>query len=88
MFLFLLYGNVNQLYVCTRLLPPSLTPSLQVITEHRAEPPVLRSSFPLAMHFTHGRAFTLAWEIPWTEEPGGLQSMGSRRVESDTTDMM
>ena len=20
---------------------------------------------------------TLAWEIPWTEEPGGLQSMGS-----------
>ena len=22
----------------------------------------------------------LAWEIPWTEEPGGLQSMGSRRV--------
>ena len=24
-----------------------------------------------------------AWEIPWTEEPGGLQSMGSQ--ESDTT---
>ena len=23
---------------------------------------------------------TLAWEIPWTEEPGGLQSMGSQRV--------
>ena len=22
----------------------------------------------------------LAWKIPWTEEPGGLQSMGSRRV--------
>ena len=22
----------------------------------------------------------LAWEIPWTEGPGGLQSMGSRRV--------
>ena len=22
---------------------------------------------------------TLAWKIPWTEEPGGLQSMGSRR---------
>ena len=26
---------------------------------------------------------TLAWQIPWTEEPGGLQSMG--RQESDTT---
>ena len=25
----------------------------------------------------------LAWKIPWTEEPGGLQSMGSK--ESDTT---
>jgi hypothetical protein len=23
---------------------------------------------------------TLAWEIPWTEEPGGLLSMGSHRV--------
>ena len=22
----------------------------------------------------------LAWEIPWTEEPGGLQSVGSHRV--------
>ena len=22
----------------------------------------------------------LAWKIPWTEEPGGLQSMGSRRA--------
>ena len=26
---------------------------------------------------------TLAWKIPWTEEPGGLQSMGSRRVRHD-----
>ena len=23
----------------------------------------------------------LAWRIPWTEEPGGLESMGLRRVE-------
>ena len=23
---------------------------------------------------------TLAWKIPWTVEPGGLQSMGSQRV--------
>ena len=26
---------------------------------------------------------TLAWRIPWTEEPGGLQSLGSQ--ESDVT---
>ena len=25
----------------------------------------------------------LAWRIPWTEEPGGLQSMGSYRVRHD-----
>ena len=27
---------------------------------------------------------TLAWKIPWTEEPGRLQSMGSLRVGHDT----
>ena len=27
---------------------------------------------------------TLAWKIPWTEEPGGLQSTGSRRVRHDS----
>ena len=26
---------------------------------------------------------SLAWKIPWTEEPGGLQSMGSQRVGHD-----
>ena len=26
---------------------------------------------------------TLAWKIPWMEEPGGLQSMGSLGVEHD-----
>ena len=25
----------------------------------------------------------LAWRMPWTEEPGGLQSLGSQRVEHD-----
>ena len=29
----------------------------------------------IAMH-----SIILAWEIPWTEEPGGLQFMGSQRV--------
>ena len=26
---------------------------------------------------------TLGWKIPWTEEPGGLQSMGLQRVRQD-----
>ena len=29
------------------------------------------------------RSSTLAWKIPWTEEPGVLQSMGSQRVGHD-----
>ena len=32
----------------------------------------------MATHFS-----TLAWKIPWTEKPGGLQSMGSLRVRHD-----
>ena len=28
----------------------------------------------------------LAWRIPWTEEPGGLQSAGSQRVRHDWSD--
>ena len=28
----------------------------------------------------------LAWRIPWTEEPGGLQSIGSQRVRQDWSD--
>ena len=30
---------------------------------------------------THSSIF--AWKIPWTEEPGGLQSMGWQRVKHD-----
>ena len=31
-------------------------------------------------------SITLAWKTPWTEEPGGLQSMGS--LESGTTERL
>ena len=34
---------------------------------------VIRSEKAMAPHSS-----TLAWKIPWMEEPGGLQSMGSR----------
>ena len=29
----------------------------------------------------------LAWRIPWTEEPGGLQSIGSQRIEHNRNDL-
>ena len=38
----------------------------------------LRSEKAMAPHSS-----TLAWKIPWMEEPGGQQSMGLRRVGHD-----
>ena len=35
---------------------------------------------------THCRI--LAWRIPWTEEPGGLQSRGSQRMGHDSSDLV
>ena len=40
----------------------------------------------LVLTFRDGNAIhfnTFAWQIPWMEEPGGLQSMGSLRVRHD-----
>ena len=36
----------------------------------------------MATHFS-----ILAWKIPWTKEPGGLQSIGSLRVRQDLVPM-
>ena len=55
-------------------------PAMQEPKETRV--PSLGQEDPLekdmATHFS-----ILAWRIPWTEEPGGLQSMGSQRVGHD-----
>ena len=75
--------------------PPSDSiPLLYVVREHWTGLPVLHSSFPLATYFIHGgtqssekamapHSSTLAWKIPWTGEPGGLQSMRSLGVGHD-----
>ena len=40
--------------------------------------------FPVVMYGCESWTVkTLAWKIPWVEEPGGLQSMGSLRVRHD-----
>ena len=62
---FLLYNKVNQLYIyiCSHIssllrLPPTLPiPPLQVVTEHRADLPVLCGCFPLAIYFTFGSVY-------------------------------
>ena len=44
---------------------------------------ILFNSTPLLEKAMAPHSSTLAWRIPWTEEPGGLQSMGSLRVGDD-----
>ena len=39
---------------------------------------------PLEDEMTTHSSVSAAWEIPWTEEPGGIQTMGSQK-ESDVT---
>jgi len=49
---------------------------------HKTPVPSLGQVDPLEKEIaTHSSI--LAWKIPWTEEPGGLQSMGSQRVKHD-----
>ena len=33
------------------------------------------------------RSSILVWRIPWTEDPGGLRSMGLQRIEHDGSDL-
>ena len=40
---------------------------------------IVKSEKAMAPHSS-----TLAWKLPWTEEPGRLQAMGSRRVGHET----
>ena len=45
--------------------------------------PSLGQEDPLEERAWATHSSILAWEIPWTEEPGGLQSRGSQRVRHD-----
>ena len=49
---------------------------------HEARVPSLGWEDPLEKGMATHSKF-VAWRIPWTEEPGGLQSMGSHRVRHD-----
>ena len=53
---------------------------VQELQEMQVQP--LVGEYPLEEEIaTHSS--TLAWEIPWAEEPGGLQSMGLQRIRHD-----
>ena len=46
-------------------------------------PHLAHSTVPVSEKAMAPHSSTLAWKIPWAEEPGRLQSMGSRRVGHD-----
>ena len=92
--LWALWGHRNpnhrlQQSSCSTSCPEMSRDSLGML--HTAAKTSLLSIFPLllfACTLTYHKAMaphssTLAWKIPWMEEPGGLQSMGSLRVGHD-----
>ena len=52
-------------------------PAMQELQETQVQP--LGQEDPLEKGMA-AHSSILSWRIPWTEEPGGLQSMGSQRV--------
>ena len=67
------------IYIYTSLMAQSVK-NLPVVQETRVRS--LGPEDPLEKEMaTHSNI--LAWKISWTEEPGGLQSMGSQRVGHD-----
>ena len=69
------------------------TNGLPFVVQLVNNPPAIRETWVQSLGWedplekeTATHSSILAWKIPWTEEPGGLQSMGSQ--ESDTTERL
>ena len=66
-------------FLCMSLVA-QMVKSLPAVGETRVQ--LLDREDPLEKEMTTHSSI-LTWEIPWTEEPGGLQSMGVQRVRHD-----
>ena len=75
--LFILFCYLFQVYLEKTLKNGEWNPFLSV-----AESRTMLAEKAMASHSS-----TLAWKVPWMEEPGGLQSMGSQRVGHDWSDL-
>ena len=66
--------------LCPALLVAQMVKHLSTMRETRVQSPGWEDPLEkeMAIHSS-----TIAWKIPWTEEPGKLQSMGSQRVGRD-----
>ena len=82
---FLLYSKLNKLYV---YIYPLFFAFPSHLGHHRALSSMCHTvgSHSLSILYlvvVASHSSSLAWKIPWTEEPGGLQSMGPLRVGHD-----
>ena len=81
---FIVYKNYIYIYVCIYIIWASLiaqlVKTLPAVQETWVRSPGCEDPLEEGMA-THSSILT--WRIPWTEEPGGLQSMGSQRVRHD-----
>jgi len=67
-------------YICKASLVAQTVKNLPAMQEIQVQP--LGPEEPLEEGMA-SHSSILAWRIPWAEEPGGLQSLGSQRVEHD-----
>ena len=78
--LFFIHPVHNSLHLLRASLVAQIVKNLPTVWETQVQP--LGREDPLEKEMaTHST--TLAWRIPWTEEPGGLWSMGSQRIGHD-----
>ena len=67
---------------------PKLNTYMQPLVRSRKSILLLPQQSSLLEKAVAAHSSTLAWKIPWTEEPGGLQSMGSQRVGHDRATLL
>ena len=71
-------GNFKSLLFLFQTMPPPVHTYIVLSIAQFQVHPLQRAEKVMAPHSS-----TLAWKIPWIQEPGGLQSMGSRKVRHD-----
>ena len=78
------YGNIHVSTLFSQIIPPSSSPTESkslVFTSTQLF--IIRVIVHVSEKAMAPHSSTLAWKIPWMEEPGSLQSMGSLRVGHD-----